>query len=1578
VGGALLLGSWEKFAMKSFLMRGGRRSAKVRDSARNTIHALERRLLFAAFTPGDVVVYQTGTGSTALSNATTNPVVLDEYSPTGTLVQAITLPSTSAGSGTNVNQPLTDFPNGVFGAGLLTLSSDGSTLVVPGYDGSSTSLHTVGLVGVNGVPNTSNTFTDFGARPDGVASPDGSTLYLATTSNDLVIATAGGNQGETGTVASSTLTDIRGVEIVNGVVYVSDQNTAPISADRLASLSGNTLTNLPGTAIPNLSSPYGFFFASDTSIDDTLYVADNGTGSVDKFSLVGGVWDAEGSFPALGVVGLTGVQTSPTSVTIYGTEDPFGTSTASALYVGTDTLSPSGPTMASGTALSSLITMASSSTSNVQFRGVALVPQSPSLPSITTQPTPQSAVVGTTATFSAWAAGTPAPTVQWMVNRNDGSGFVPDTTDVNTTFTTLTVPSVTTVENGYQYEAVFKNGSGTKTSNPAALSIINAPQLTFDASSYTVNEGTSGTSVSVKVDRIGNTSASNTVTITAINGSAIAGTNYTTAITGTNYSGGILTFPAGDTSETISVPILSQHPQGGNKSFTLTLSNPTGSGATLNGILTTTITITDNLETFTLNAPSYTVDETAGVVEIGVDRTGLLDPAVISYSTVAGSAIDGANYTGTGGATSGTVTFASGQQVADISLPIMDVTPQGGNLNFTVNLSIAGAGTNLGTDFGALGSTPSAPVTIVDAAPLTNNLSGDVGSIDNLEVLPSGDGFNSGFTLIVGDNSTTNPTQTELSFDEYSVFTFSQALSPSVYPSTGFTVNSLSNLSLTMYSPPDAAYHPLQSGNFNLYYIPDSVTTTPTANLSFNPAFPTGIDPSQFQAAPQLLGTFSYQGGLSTGTFVTYTPASLTGVSSEIIGDLNTGLTFRLAGTPTDTGIGAIATRIEGLFVQNSVDVSPSLGITANVVQTAQAETLALTSPTYSVNETGGTANITLSRTGATNDTAQVTYTLTDGTALEGTNYGTAGTSSPSITGTATFTPGSGTTSFNVPIINVANEDGDKALTITLSNPTSNSTPGPTTLAVLGQSTAVLTIKDSSTAPTETLENYAARVADIESSGVFSTAFRIDGGSFASSYGVADFNDASVLGPNGPDSYAPANPITAINSITLNIFYTGGGTSGPVDVYLVPDAASSIADTTNPSNTLHTFDINALPEGLDTSGSNSFGTPILLGKINWVANVPGQTDTLLSLPLLNYTTATANTLISDLNNNDIFRIVATPENGSVDASWGSFAGSFQGNSEAPQVAIGVQEGVVSALPAWLAAGSNATWTSATKSLVVHGAADIIADPGTDEPIITTDGGAASILKVDVASGGTLQAIHIGGITLAGGASMIVDSVGSGRTATNHDELLIASGGAFSIDSLSKLDLVDNDADFVGGSLSAITNSLRGGFNGNGGWWTGGGIVSSKAAASPASKTLGVKMISGGVLVKYTYVGDADLSGTITAADYVAIDNGFNMSSSGYANGDFNYDGKINGDDYAMIDNSYNTQAAISGASPLAVVAGSSEQIAVAKPAPTSVFATGVPITASAALPFLTGTAPAGTDSLFADDKKKTLVEDVLG
>jgi hypothetical protein len=121
-------------------------------------------------------------------------------------------------------------------------------------------------------------------------------------------------------------------------------------------------------------------------------------------------------------------------------------------------------------------------------------------------------------------------------------------------------------------------------------------------------------------------------------------------------------------------------------------------------------------------------------------------------------------------------------------------------------------------------------------------------------------------------------------------------------------------------------------------------------------------------------------------------------------------------------------------------------------------------------------------------------------------------------------------------------------------------------------------------------------------------------------------------------------------------------------------------------------------------------------------------------------------------------------------------------------------------------------------------------------------------------------------------------------------------------------------------------------------WTGGGIYSSKAAADPLLKSLGIlsgddynnyngadymmgnsvvaarypsgSINAGDTLIKYTWAGDSNFSGTVDIDDYGLIDvaNQVNYDSNpsndvpiNWLNGDYNYSGSIDVDDYSIID-----------------------------------------------------------------------------
>jgi alpha-tubulin suppressor-like RCC1 family protein len=120
--------------------------------------------------------------------------------------------------------------------------------------------------------------------------------------------------------------------------------------------------------------------------------------------------------------------------------------------------------------------------------GYAIVSVPDAAPTITMQPTGQSVSVGQNAAFIAEASGYPTPTVQWQVSTDGGVTFSPVS---GATSDSLTISSVTLSENGYEYEAVFTNGSGTATTNPATLTVIPPPPPTT-----TVNIPSNGSTVS--------------------------------------------------------------------------------------------------------------------------------------------------------------------------------------------------------------------------------------------------------------------------------------------------------------------------------------------------------------------------------------------------------------------------------------------------------------------------------------------------------------------------------------------------------------------------------------------------------------------------------------------------------------------------------------------------------------------------------------------------------------------------------------------------------------------------------------------------------------------------------------------------------------------------------------------------------------------------------------------------------------------------------------------------------------------------------------------------------------------------
>jgi len=140
-----------------------------------------------------------------------------------------------------------------------------------------------------------------------------------------------------------------------------------------------------------------------------------------------------------------------------------------------------------------------------------------------------------------------------------------------------------------------------------------------------------------------------------------------------------------------------------------------------NNSATSTLNIINLPGTFQFSSPTYSVNETAGVLNLTVNRiNGTQGTVVVNYTTVDGTAKAGTNYT----ATSGSLTFNPGDTSQTISIPIIhdnQITP---NLTFDVALTTISSGLLNGQSLARVTvvnvDRDLVPPQVVVVAPLTN------------------------------------------------------------------------------------------------------------------------------------------------------------------------------------------------------------------------------------------------------------------------------------------------------------------------------------------------------------------------------------------------------------------------------------------------------------------------------------------------------------------------------------------------------------------------------------------------------------------------------------------------------------------------------------------------------------------------------------------------------------------------------------------------------------------------------------------------------------------------------------------
>jgi hypothetical protein len=516
----------------------------------------------------NLVVARVGDGAQALSGATGNTLYLDQYSPVGGLVNTIQIPDEGTGMPYGAGSASTDgMPFGsrallFTGAGndagyqaFLTRAPNGQNLTFAGYCqaypfsgpdltvGATGSSNWRGIAGVDAYGYYTLSWTNNGLYSGGNHQVHAAVDIDGSGTNFYTAGEAGSGAGVKycninfqpasgsgiATVAGS-FPGTRVTQVINGNLMFSDVGASPIGIYQCGGLPTG-----PATAtllIAETNSPTDFAASPDVT---TVYIADNGTFGGASIP-AGGIqrWDSDGvgGYAYSYTLGTgTGSTVGARALTVdFSASATWGSGvTGAKLYVTTaeasgnrlikivDTGAASGATLLAAAGAGQIL-------AGVRF-GPVVVP-----PGFASQPQPETALAGSTATFSANAVGSGPLTYQWYFQAGGVGAFNPISSATNATYTILAAGS----GNVGNYYVVVKN--------PASLTVqSDTVAFTLSVPPHFISETYLGPGVGFQLNFIGPTGSSYTIwTTTDVALSPVQST--WTPLTSGTFSGGTDTF----------------------------------------------------------------------------------------------------------------------------------------------------------------------------------------------------------------------------------------------------------------------------------------------------------------------------------------------------------------------------------------------------------------------------------------------------------------------------------------------------------------------------------------------------------------------------------------------------------------------------------------------------------------------------------------------------------------------------------------------------------------------------------------------------------------------------------------------------------------------------------------------------------------------------------------------------------------------------------------------------------------------------------------------------------------------------
>ena len=555
--------------------------------------------------------------------------------------------------------------------------------------------------------------------------------------------------------------------------------------------------------------------------------------------------------------------------------------------------------------------------------------------------------------------------------------------------------------------------------------------------------------------------------------SATQGTDYTA-------TSGTLTFAAGDTSKTIEVPIVNDAVDEDDETFTVTLSGAVNASLPANPAASGTILDDDTAE-FSVEDVSAAENAATGSMEFVVSLSTSSDRRLtVDYSTTAGTATEGTDYT----AASGTLAFATGETEKKILVPITDDDADEPDETFTLTLSNASNAVSVGGAVGAAvgdgdggdgffgpGSrsavdTATGTITDDDAEPSLSISSpsvteGDSGSKTmsfTVTLSPaSGKRVTVSYAEGTGGSATAGTDYTAL---ESGTLTFAAG---DTSKTIGVTVagDSLDETNETVVVTLSSATNATISGATGTGTITDD-DAEPSLSIS-SPSVTEGDSGSKTMSFTVTLSpasgkrvTVNYaDAGTGTATSGTDYTAITAGTLTFSAGDTTKTIGVTVAGDSLDEADETVEVKI-------SSPTNAALGTaagTGTITDDDAKSSLSISGDSVTEGAAAGKAVFTVTLSPASGRRATVDYATSGVSATQGTDY--AATS-----GTLTFNAGDTSKTIEVPIVNDAVDEDDETFTVTLSGAVNASLPANPAASgtILDDDTAEFSVEDVSAA----------------------------------------------------------------------------------------------------------------------------------------------------------------------------------------------------------------------------------------------------------------------------------------------------------------------------------------------------------------------------------------------------------------------------------------------------------------------------------------------------------------------------------